>query len=810
MKEVLSQSSKISSTAKQVKTSYSGSASGSGKNRLAKDNWQDNLNECMAYFGLCLLIAFFFFRTVFGGIPISKICRMAEWDSIYSAYVTGKSALCDPSIIHLLIPHYFLVADIWKSGNIPLWNPYNACGAPLIGDIQATVFSPMRLLFTIWPNMYTYNLHLVLLVVGACVFTFALSRQLGLSRWAAALAAIAYALCPYQLFYLELLSGPSYCLFPLAFFVFVRAAQRRTWPSFAGCGLVSALLIISGHPELSFFGILFASLLMSGLILTGAGAAYGIKETLKKRAASFIFGLGLAGVIAFLFSAPVLLPFAEYLMNSDCYKYGVGVSAYVPWQCVAYHLLQPGFGSASPYLGIVAACLWPLSLFVRGKLGLIAKCIAAVAVAAFVLMSRVGPMDFVLQHPPMVWLVTVYCLPIYLLSLSLMSGIGLDHVFAGDSANKFGLNKRVLVIAVCLAIALLIPALTFLLKISLSKGDFDLILPHMSFDRVSCIRDSILGLALVVTLCLGNKLKERFRNIVAFVVLAIAFIGLAVLGKTALPLESKFDYPDVQPLAFLKAQEERMISIGPHLLRANTNAVYGIADLRDFNVLFPKRYLQFAEAAGAKLEMFTEVFGSSVNHLIDLASIKYILTQVPVKTESQSLNLVRENAGTFQLYENVGALPKAYIIHDYVLAGSATDALDAISDRSFDYKHKVVLESSSPQLSVLGVNQGADVALAKRDGPNSVTINTTTGNDGILVLTDTYYPGWKATVDGKETTILRANYLFRGVVVPHGKHVIRFVYQPASFMLGLVLALIGIAVLALMATFGKRFMRGGN
>jgi len=71
--------------------------------------------------------------------------------------------------------------------------------------------------------------------------------------------------------------------------------------------------------------------------------------------------------------------------------------------------------------------------------------------------------------------------------------------------------------------------------------------------------------------------------------------------------------------------------------------------------------------------------------------------------------------------------------------------------------------------------------------------------DGYLVLLDSYYPGWRAYVDGKQAEILRANYAFRAVRVPAGKHRVEFVYRPRSFYAGLsvtgVALLIGIAAL---------------
>jgi uncharacterized membrane protein YfhO len=71
---------------------------------------------------------------------------------------------------------------------------------------------------------------------------------------------------------------------------------------------------------------------------------------------------------------------------------------------------------------------------------------------------------------------------------------------------------------------------------------------------------------------------------------------------------------------------------------------------------------------------------------------------------------------------------------------------------------------------------------------------------GLVLLTDTYYPGWKAYVDGERTELLEADYLFRGVAVPEGEHQIEFVYDPASFKIGVALSLSAIVcMLAMLA-----------
>jgi uncharacterized membrane protein YfhO len=78
-----------------------------------------------------------------------------------------------------------------------------------------------------------------------------------------------------------------------------------------------------------------------------------------------------------------------------------------------------------------------------------------------------------------------------------------------------------------------------------------------------------------------------------------------------------------------------------------------------------------------------------------------------------------------------------------------------------------------------------------------VSVEVDAPEGGWLVLTDTYYPGWQATVDGEPTEIVRANFLFRGVRLGAGTQKVEFTYRPRSFWLGAAAALLGLAVAAL-------------
>jgi len=80
-------------------------------------------------------------------------------------------------------------------------------------------------------------------------------------------------------------------------------------------------------------------------------------------------------------------------------------------------------------------------------------------------------------------------------------------------------------------------------------------------------------------------------------------------------------------------------------------------------------------------------------------------------------------------------------------------------------------------------------------GNTSVTINATTNQKSVLVLTDSFYPGWKVFVDEKEAKILKANHFYRAVVILPGQHFVEFKYEPMSFTLGLVISVFTVTCL---------------
>jgi membrane protein YfhO len=163
-----------------------------------------------------------------------------------------------------------------------------------------------------------------------------------------------------------------------------------------------------------------------------------------------------------------------------------------------------------------------------------------------------------------------------------------------------------------------------------------------------------------------------------------------------------------------------------------------------------------------------------------------------------------------KIYRYDDALPRAAIYHRAALARGENETLRKLADPSLNVFQSVVLDESA-----LTAQQRALIADINRQPPAQVeaaTIRSYQSQDvqmdasldraGILVLNDTAYPGWVVDVDGRSTTWIGANYLFRGVLLSAGKHAVRFRYQPASFRGGAA-----ISCLALAGLFAGGFLR---
>lgn len=586
-----------------------------------------------------------FHKTIFFGLPVSKVCMVAEWDSVFLAYAKGKLFPMDSTMVLMLIPAYLLKAELWRAGQLPLWNQLNGLGCPMLGDPQSLVLTPLHLLLIASPTMRAYNLTLVCeaLVMGASAW--ALCRTLKLHPYSSLFGSLTLVFCPFLLCYLEIL-GNGYCLIPLLFTMFARAARIPTPLRCAWAGVACALLVLSSHPEISFFSITFASMFFCICRVTlclddrkGTESFLSIsKQSIWRRAAVALMQLMIAAIVALCLAAPMLLPFAEFLANSESYKFDLRNPSRMPLETLGFNLLQPTFGGASPFLGVVALAVLPLCLLAKPKKAAMSLTLFGLAILAWCIGAKVWPLNILLEYKPFAYLITNYCFPVLLVLTSILAAIGFERLSILSKLGWFEPRRR---LALACVIATCVLACVFLyivksLNIQLSNANFDMCLPSASLSRRDWLNDTILIAIFILTILLRPLWKNKFRTPTIFACIAIGFTSQALVAKASMPIQSRFDYPVTDVIQKLKQDStHRYIATGNHLLRPNTGSVYGLSDLRQVNPIFPARYVKFMDAAGAKIDDFNQVFSNTLSPILNCAGVSSCLTQTPVIGETQ-------------------------------------------------------------------------------------------------------------------------------------------------------------------------------
>jgi len=152
--------------------------------------------------------------------------------------------------------------------------------------------------------------------------------------------------------------------------------------------------------------------------------------------------------------------------------------------------------------------------------------------------------------------------------------------------------------------------------------------------------------------------------------------------------------------------------------------------------------------------------------------------------------------------ENLDALPRAYFVdHWEVLPNS--QALARVAAGSFDFQRSVILDRSPAGLELSRPPRPVRPAVIVAYAPEHVEIEVQAEGSGLLVLSDSFFPGWQARVDDDESEILRANGLFRAVALPAGFHRVRFDYRPTSLRSGAVVTMAS-AILLCVIPVGAR------
>jgi hypothetical protein len=573
-----------------------------------------------------LIVAIFLVRfsgTIFLRKSISKHYLTALWDSLFYPLRAGQSFNMDPSLVQQHIPERFLVANLWQHG-VPLWNPFTGFGVPLLADPNAFVLSPVFALFTLFPTMYTWNMIVIFQLLMGALFTYFLCREFALNRLGSVVAALLFAFCPSIQSQCEQVFGS--CLIPFVFFFFVRVAKNGSMRNVILAGIAAAIDLLSANPESAFMTISMAT------GLTCLTAYYSDRSGFKllPLLGRFVF----AGLIAFGLTAPVLIPFAEYLLRCDSYKFADKQLVF-PFQGIVTNFLFPFyqrnnlFWGPLSWWGMLAALLLP-SKHATNRVPLF----ICLAFSIFAI-AQIFPVNLLFGFPPFsMVLLHYYVLPHYVFFVSVLSGLGIGRLF--DSiVSDYSIKRHALV---CIALIPVVLSLALSPFICSSWHNLDLTLPYpltIEDSQFDWIRWGVNGLCAIAMLAvllatLGKAPKLKKVGLTVFVI--VGLFDLLAISYSALPIRPAFRYPRDLPIEASRL-DGRFLSIGNHLLKPNINVVYQLPTVLEWNALHPKGFTEFMTACGAQVDKFGQCYPPTINRILDVTGTRTIISQQPVLDE---------------------------------------------------------------------------------------------------------------------------------------------------------------------------------
>jgi hypothetical protein len=263
----------------------------------------------------------------------------------------------------------------------------------------------------------------------------------------------------------------------------------------------------------------------------------------------------------------------------------------------------------------------------------------------------------------------------------------------------------------------------------------------------------------------------------------------------------------------LETNRSASAGAGPEKIIAppNTLLPYQIPTVSGKNQQFPRWYREFASLIEPQPNLSHVVFENYHSRFFDVLNVRYVMAREAAGL-GDTYDLIRTAEG-ISLYEYKYAMPRPFFADDTLEVRSSAESLAAMQSPHFSPLFQTVVEvvaepTVPPVRSGLSdvVPQSRGSATIVADRRNSVLIETNNLREGLLVLSDNYYPGWSAAVDGAPTQIFRANHTMRAVNVPAGRHLVSFVFMPAAFFVSMYVSLAA-AALTLAALILSAFKR---
>ncbi|MEW5922743.1 MAG: hypothetical protein AB1746_02010 [Candidatus Zixiibacteriota bacterium] len=737
---------------------------------------------------------------------------------------------------------HFYVEYVKAHGTVPLWNPYIFGGMPFVDAFHGDIFYPFSVL-KFFGNFYRMlGLNLVIHIFFSGIFMYFTARQFRLSKIASSVAAAGYMFSGH----LVSLVAPGHdgkifviTLFPLVMLFLDRAFERKPVLNFTLLGLVIGIIILSPHPQLSYYALwavaFYSVFKLVNIYLQTKSFAGVIKPGLLLTAA-IIIGLFISAVQFY----PGYVYTKKYSPRADTKR---GYDWATSWslneeeafsQIVPefsgtssgegnYYWGKNGFKDNSEYAGIISLFLAAIAVFFYrrkeaiffGALGLFAFIYALGGTTPiFRIFFYLIPNVKSLRAPSTIMF-------IFLFSVSLLAGMAIQYLMDKFAAASAQLQKKLKVYLLAFPSVLLLFALLY------SVAGESMLSMYCSIFYSGIKEQMVQQNVSMWSLALMNlpNIQTGFWIVFLFVAVVSGALMLFISRKAGaliflvIPLAIMIDGIRFDS-RFVKTFDYKQ-QFTPNQLTDYIGKLPG-----QFRVLNLKAvgqdYLPYFGTEvvvgyhGNQLRWYDDLLGGpKLSNLtnpafVNLVGAKYLLVSSdtnlpPYYFGPDSLKLSRD-FGRVKVMENDNALPRAFLVGNYEVVPDRADIYPLIMEGKSNLRDMVYLEQEPPLIpSGDSVYGSAEIVSYEVD---SVMINVVTDQDALLVLTDNYYFAWEAYADGQKVDVLRADGSFRAIPVKAGTEQVLFKYgrgwnNKAKMVTLLTLLLVAIILVAYLVIYIK-------
>jgi len=712
----------------------------------------------------------------------------------------------------LFAPYQLLKRDMFLNGHIHLWNPYVFSGVPYEANMGSgpTIFYPLSFIYYLFPveHALVYNFIIHFTLAGYFMYLFG-RYGLRSSVIPSVTGGVAFSFSGFFITHLihTFIIGGAWL--PLLFLSLKLSVEKKSIPFIIITGIISCILLLSGFIQLTYY--IYCGLTVFWLWL--------LIDRFKDRSLRdkiFLFILfPLICIIAVLLSSIQLLPFLEFL-NVTLRETGgaeIANTYCMTWQRLVTFIIPDFHGR--PCMEPFKSGFYPQNdknywvyWETCGYTGITALVMSFVAIGYskirlkwfFLLLFILSLMASMTDNTPFYKFFITF-MPFYkslrshgrfiilmTFSLSSLSITGMDEL-----SNITGKGRKVqgiIYFFIFLSIAAIIMAIIISSYPDATKipAEYGSIIPEK--------KNGIIIFAFIMSITTIVMVLKSFniisRNILVLSLLIITVIDMAIFGFTFNPpVNSKSFYKKTikSQLTDYSPGDGRVVNLNWNDY-VNRGQIEGFETVQGFDPLAISYYMkylyysQYETLPDSKDMQYLINFSNSFiiknyinNKMIDLLNGKYI--------NVTDINSADEPV----LYQNVNLLPRAAVFYNYrFMEGDDEELLDLLSSKEFDIRKELILScpvdlQSFPEKSF----EKASIIKYTED-LIEIEVNVTT--PAMLFLSEIYYPGWKASVDGKIEEIYRADYIFRAVPIKEpGKHHVRVYFSPMSYKAGKIISI---------------------